>query len=290
MCHICHISLEAQYPMLKTALEWLNRGIAVIPIQYKDKRPALSSWREYQDRLPTQDELYQWFFHKFRNLAVVTGWQNLVVIDFDSLASYAEWYKWTEENNKLVGSVSYRVLTARGVHVYVKLAGAKNCKFEGGDIKASGGYVLAPPSIHPSGSTYKALDPRAPIVEVESLEAVLPWKVERDTEQPSTLIFKPLDAWEAASRPMGEMGMIETVKQSVSILDLLPGATPSDTTGRWYKVCCPFHDDQKPSMWIDTLRGLAGCQSCHFKPMDVIDLYAALHRLGLKEAALELAR
>lgn len=282
--------------MLKTALEWLEKGVAVIPLRYKDKRPALSSWREYQDRLPTQGELYNWFLHQKRNIGLVTGWQDITVLDFDTMSSYAEWYEWCMKFNSLVAQYCYRVLTARGVHVYIKLEGAKTCKFEGGDVKASGGYVLIPPSIHPSGWHYQVLDPKAPIVEVGSLEEVLPETKMRivDTEQPSTLECKPLDAWDASMRPQGQMGMIQTVKESVSILDLLPaGSEPITKDGRWYQAWCPFHPDKQNgntrSMWIDTVKGIAGCHACGFKPLDAINFYSRLKGLDNREALLQLA-
>ena len=38
-----------------------------------------------------------WFDSPMHNLGVVTGWQNLVVIDFDVLAQYHAWIKWCRE-------------------------------------------------------------------------------------------------------------------------------------------------------------------------------------------------
>jgi len=129
---------------LQQAQFWQKLGIATIPIRYKDKRPELKSWQEFQKRLPTNTELSKWFSGPFHNLGVVVGWQNLAVIDFDSDTEYARWqlwiarrpvYRWIRQ--------TLQVKTARGVHVYVTTAQpAQNAKLPGIDIKAVGGYVL----------------------------------------------------------------------------------------------------------------------------------------------------
>jgi len=50
--------------------------------------------------------------------------------------------------------------------------------------------------------------------------------------------------------------------------------------GRWLAARCPFHDDKKPSFWIDVRRQLCGCQVCGMKPMDAVNLYARMHNMS----------
>jgi hypothetical protein len=270
--------------MLQFALDWLQIGIAVIPIFYKSKKPALRSWIEFQSRLPTEQELNSWFSHKLRNLAIITGWQNLVVIDFDTFDKYSEWLQWaTVGQAALVAQYSVCAVTARGVHIYIKCSQADNMKLPGVDIKACGGYVLAPPSVHPSGVGYTWLT-EGPIMEVDSLEEVIPdtWLSQHNTEQP--IVTVPiLDPWEAAGHhsQIG-MGTINRIKQQVKITDLLP-AIKSSKQG-WYKTLCPFHTDNEPSFWVDDNRGLCGCYACGGKPMDVINLYARLNQVDNRQA------
>lgn len=274
--------------MLQTALFWLQKGIAVLPIFYKSKKPAIKSWIEYQSKLPTEEEVTEWFSHKWRNLAIITGWQNLVIIDFDTFDKYAEWLQFaTSGQPALVAQYSCAVVTARGVHIYVYCANAHNMKLPGLDIKACGGYVLVPPSMHPSGVQYTWLT-NGPIMEVSSIEELLPdtWLSQEHTEQPIVQTVS-LDPWElAGSRQQISMGVISRIKNSIKITDLIP-AEKSSRQG-WYKTLCPFHKDTEPSFWIDNNRGLCGCYACGGKNMDVINLYSRLNHIDNRQAIAEL--
>lgn len=74
----------------------------------------------------------------------------MVVVDFDTI-----------EPKGLPQTAIAR--TGRGLHVYFQAKEPyKSCKFDGGDIKAQGGYVVAPPSIHPNGGSYGWADYLSP--------------------------------------------------------------------------------------------------------------------------------
>lgn len=129
-------------------------GWSVIPLKDKDKIPAIPSWKELQKRLPTDQELVNWFGSgKPRNIGIVTGAiSNLDVLDLDSpqAVSYAEQHFF---KSHLI------VQTAKGQHWYYShKTGSKN--FQGRadmpniDLRAEGGYVVAPPSLHPTGARY----------------------------------------------------------------------------------------------------------------------------------------
>ncbi len=48
--------------ILRTALEFAANGICAVPVATDgSKRPALTNWKQYQDRLPTPEELLTWF-------------------------------------------------------------------------------------------------------------------------------------------------------------------------------------------------------------------------------------
>jgi hypothetical protein len=80
----------------------------------------------------------------------------LIALDFDDAASYARWAAaWPD-----VAQAAPTAGTARGAHVYlVGPAGQRTVKLENyaGEVKGAGGYVLLPPSLHPSGAVYRWL-------------------------------------------------------------------------------------------------------------------------------------
>ena len=150
------------------ALQYLNKGLSVIPLVSpsmaspelseedfikKCKKP-LVGWKAYQKRLPTVDEVAGWF-DKWpdANIGIITGKvSGIVVFDLDSehAVEYAD--------NEGGFPDTAKVKTGKGYHVYVKHPGfeirndvRKELDL---DIRADGGYVVAPPSYHGNGNQY----------------------------------------------------------------------------------------------------------------------------------------
>jgi hypothetical protein len=173
--------------LLTTAQKWNDAGIATIPIGYRAKRPDFTAlkrvgsidhngraiWETYQKQLPTKAELKEWFSTKLRNIAIVTGWQNLVILDIDNLDLFNLWHMWASHTRRELLS-TYRVQTSRGIHLYyyMQTPPETGLKWPGIDVKAAGGYCLIDPSIHPSGRKYAAIE--ADIISVEGVESILP--------------------------------------------------------------------------------------------------------------------
>lgn len=267
------------------AQRWTDDGIAVIPIAYRDKRPSLPSWREFQQRLPTRDEIGRWFVDRFHNLAVVTGWRGLVVLDFDQRPAYELWRDWSRDAAPKA-RFSYTVETARGIHVYLFVdEPVQTMKAGCIDIKAAGGYVLAPPSIHPTGRPYRLLSD-APILRVDRLAAVLPpglLALAQPVNPPRPPRLLPAaDPWQAAMAPVlpsGD-GPIAAIKAQHDLFELFPQAT---RRGDRYWARCPIHDDRNPSVTISADGGHAKCWGGCLEG-DYLDWYAAIHRTTLKAA------
>jgi len=79
--------------LLATALAYLEADLSVLPAVAAEKRPALRSWKPYQQRLPTEDEVRAWFADT-EALCLVTGAVSghLEMLDFDGGgALYAPW-------------------------------------------------------------------------------------------------------------------------------------------------------------------------------------------------------
>ena len=63
-----------QSPTYQVALEALEAGMSVLPIRPDGtKQPALPGWKRYQQELPTEAFVEEWFRLPQRGLALVTG-------------------------------------------------------------------------------------------------------------------------------------------------------------------------------------------------------------------------
>lgn len=159
-------------PCLNAALEYLDRGLSVIPVG-ADKRP-LVSWKEFQARHATEDEVYDWFAKwPTANIAIVCGSiSGVIVIDGDGEIGA----RWIYEN---LPRTSLYVKTGRenGCHSYYRIPEGLIIPSQNGfkpkvDLKAEGGYVVAPPSVHATGKLYQwvpreGLDPWSDMYELD---------------------------------------------------------------------------------------------------------------------------
>jgi len=287
---------------LDTALQWQQEGISTIPIRYRSKRP-LFAWKKYQTQLPTETEIKEWFKSRFVNVAVITGFKGLSIIDFDNQAIWELWQSWINLKMPELLRKTYRVGTRRGQHVYLFLENPpdKTLSIKDDqnntliDIKAAGGYCLAPNSIHPSGHQYAGFNKPSGIMTVESLECVLPKslleKALKEVEIPCMVGGNnaKIDPWQITPDMQIE-NPIQWIKQNRSILEFFPNAQPSGAN-RWYTVLCPFHNDNQASGWLDVRRNRFGCQAgCVGSGIDLIDFYALLKNISRKESVRELAK
>jgi putative DNA primase/helicase len=162
-------------PLLAAALRYRAAGLSLIPIG-ADKRPLMAflprdpngngrgqpTWKPFREQPPDEATLIRWFGRGQVNIAIVTGQVSggLVVFDFDTAADlfYPRW-------RRLVGPLARKLpaaLTGKGYHVYVrtgvsfpnrKLAYNKERQVLI-ETRGEGGYIIAPPSLHPSGRRY----------------------------------------------------------------------------------------------------------------------------------------
>ena len=277
-------------------------GLSVIPVYPRSKRPTIA-WHPYQEQVPTAEELASWFgAGSPYNAAVVCGGpRGLTVLDFDRQRTYRAWLRWAagDAGAREAAEATYRVRTARGIHVYLFVADRPGCHQMGrgrrrdgklrtvwGDVKGEGGLAMIPPSVHPTGVAYRAMDESAPIVWVASLAEVLPELVLTPACPDPTYV---VPARVVAASSFLPAGLIGDIKGRLDITSLVGDAHPSGDGGRWLMAHCPLHDDASESFWIDTARGLCGCFSgCTPRPLDVIGLYARLHGLTNREAIRQL--
>jgi Bifunctional DNA primase/polymerase, N-terminal/AAA domain len=138
-------------PFVKAATE---KGFHVFALTPKDKHPLPGSQGFKDSKAPNDPQvLLPWNEDPTRNIGIDLGASDLCVLDFDKPESIPAWL------NEIR---TLKVKTAKGVHVYFRGA-RKTTKLHvdgnvAGDLKSTGGYVLAAGSVHPDGPVYTVID------------------------------------------------------------------------------------------------------------------------------------
>ncbi len=129
-------------------------GYWPIPIRHASKLPHIQ-WKEYQKQAPSEVEVRHWWTKwPDAGIGLITGKESgLLVFDAD-----------TPAGETLIESLDLdpcpQATTGRGRHFYLlyppdETIPNQSRASEGWDIKGDGGYVVAPPSIHPTGAQYE---------------------------------------------------------------------------------------------------------------------------------------
>jgi len=141
----------------RAALQLVKRGLAIFPCLPRDKRPATP--HGLKDATTCADTVARWWRQNSDfNIGLATGAiSGIMVADIDGLDAEAELRKLEAQHSALPATVE--TITGRGRHLFFKWPNQdiRNSagKFAPGiDIRGTGGYVLVPPSLHPSGRRY----------------------------------------------------------------------------------------------------------------------------------------
>jgi hypothetical protein len=155
------MKLENNKNLLETALKCIERGIPVFFVKGK-YAPKDFGWKELQDRVPTVEELKEWFkkYEGLTGIAMVTGrLSGVIAIDTDV----------KDPDNSVNPDILKRLRSeghpeaqsaSGGNHfmvAYDALLGfsSNNGVLPGLDIKSQGGYILIEPSVGLYGPEYQ---------------------------------------------------------------------------------------------------------------------------------------
>jgi Bifunctional DNA primase/polymerase, N-terminal/Primase C terminal 1 (PriCT-1) len=139
--------------MLSAALKLAATGMAVFPCRVRDKRPATANG--FKDASRDHEQIRAWWQSEPNfNIGIATGtMSSIFVVDVDDDGGEHELCK--------LGVLpdTVEAITARGRHIYFRMPRIQIGNSAGKvaphvDVRGDGGYVLAPPSIHPSGRRY----------------------------------------------------------------------------------------------------------------------------------------
>lgn len=141
-------------------------GFQTVPLVHRGKRPLRRGWLERGDD--------QWVgVPASSNIGILTGSRSgdLVVLDFDTSEGPEKVLGMTPQQLAVVTIV---VRTSRGWHVYARGEGVDSgTPVDGLDVRADGGMVVAPPSVHASGHVYEFVGSQRGLVELGAIAAEL---------------------------------------------------------------------------------------------------------------------
>jgi hypothetical protein len=149
----------SQAVKIDTARRYLARGWSLLPLRSHDKRP-LVAWEPLQSSHPSAEQVADWFGRwPDANIGIVTGEiSNLIVLDIDPKhGGDASLDRLERQFGQLPATIE--VTTGGGGHHFYfahpgGLIRSRAGLAQGVDLRGDGGYIVAPPSIHPSGHPY----------------------------------------------------------------------------------------------------------------------------------------
>ena len=144
-----------QSTLMDKAEEYATKGMHIFPLRVKGKQPANS--HGYKEATTSKEVIKAYWKAAPYNIGLATGEvNNLVVVDVDDEQIWATFLA-TQAKELPIGP---KVKTGKGHHLYFSYPAGRSIRNKqkpgmGFDIRANGGYVVAPPSIHPNGSVYE---------------------------------------------------------------------------------------------------------------------------------------
>lgn len=147
--------------LTEQALEYVDWGWSVLPVKPREKRPYMTNWLTYQHQKANKDTVENWFNNlSGAGIGVVTGKiSGIVVLDVESYCKIP-----IEELLKKYPTQLVAKTGGGGYHLYYSYPHNRNKIsnrvgiFDGADIRADGGFIVAAPTIHQSGNRYEWLN------------------------------------------------------------------------------------------------------------------------------------
>jgi hypothetical protein len=151
---------------LHRAAHWYARhGWHVFAARERGKAPATE--HGVHDATVSAGSIDRMWSTPLLNVAIACGQSALVVIDVDGPDGIAALAQLEVEHEALPSTCE--CTTARGRHLYYahdhaarRIGNSASRLAEGVDVRGDGGYVLAPPSVHPDGHVYRWAAGRGP--------------------------------------------------------------------------------------------------------------------------------
>lgn len=239
---------------LDCVLAYASRGWQVFPLAPRDKVP-MKDTHGFKDATANAVTIRKWWTRwPDANIGIRTGEvSNLVVIDIDPRnGGHLTWADLESEHDRLDTAEVFTGSGGRHLyfnHAFIAAKG-NDALGPGIDIKSNGGYVVAPPSIHPNGRAY----------EWEASEqepADLPsWVVTYQTEVAPTSRDLPksnISPWEIPDGVANDQRFrgFDADRACAYALELKAQADQLSSTRQGSSpFICLLHDESHPSAWL----------------------------------------
>lgn len=165
--------------MLNEALNLASKGFRIIPC--KEKIPQIKKWQI--NATNNSDIIKELWSKSDYNIGILTGadGENIVVIDCDikeDINGVDNFIKFIDEKKIILPNTLTATSGRGGKHYYFRskssnIKSGTNIFDKGIDIRANGGFIIAPPSLHPNGNRY-SWDNSSTIADLpEQLESII---------------------------------------------------------------------------------------------------------------------
>ncbi len=250
--------------LLSAALSYAALGLSIIPLD--GKRPALTSWAQYQQKAASSETIQAWnAAGLFNNIGIACGKVsgNLVVLDLDGAAGYPAF----AATFPLLAE-TYTVASGGGVgrHVYFYIGSpapsvkAMNTPIGNLELCSDGRQVVAPPSIHPITRKSYRVEKPLDILRVPDLIELAIWIEAFKPRQ-------PVQEWQSPARstfPTNNVSLNPYVMDEVA--RTLNGRGFKQY-GDWLHGTCIHPErhqngDRNPSFGFNTRTGYGYCYVC----------------------------
>jgi hypothetical protein len=261
--------------MIDAALSWAARGFSVFPLKPRGKVP-LGSLVPHGLKEATRDPavIRDWWRREPKaNIGIVAGGGHFV-LDLDD-AGAVSWF--ANACGRHGGAKTLTVRTSRGLHVFfacdAEVPNSTGRLAPGVDVRGKGGYVVAAPSVHPSGAVYTiARDLAVADAPRWLVDEAMP--DERPAPAPG-----PMPAWRCGIR-RGEDAKLRAIP---GILSLVATARQGERNRITFWAACRFSEMVRDGLITQRLAEellLQGASRCGLNGMEILNTARSAARRG----------
>lgn len=151
--------------LLEYASRYVNSGWSILPVRPDEKRPYMTNWRQYMHQKADMKTVTPWFtMLKGAGVGMVTGKiSNIIVLDIESYCPTPIEEILEEYPTQLVSRSG-----SGGYHLFYQYPTSRQSIsnrvgiFKGADLRADGGFIVLPPTMHPCGNRYEWISEGVP--------------------------------------------------------------------------------------------------------------------------------